>query len=74
MDKKLSEIGFWLGLVCMVLALVFRFLTAIARIPPFLGAPGENALSYLSFFHGAELFFLLTITISCKFPTSRNRS
>lgn len=66
MEKQLSAIGYWLGLVCTVLALFFRFLTAINRIPPHMGLPGGNALSYLSFLHGAALFFLLTIASWCR--------
>ena len=66
MEKQLVAIGYWLGLISTVLALIFRFLTAMNRIPPFLGVPGGNALSYLSFFHGAALFFLLTIASWCR--------
>ena len=68
MEKQLSAIGFWLGLICTVLAIIFRFLTAANKIPPFLGAPGGNAISYLSFLHGAVLFFLLTIASWCRIP------
>jgi hypothetical protein len=32
-------------------------LTALNRLPPILGVPGGNAISYLSFLHGAALFF-----------------
>jgi hypothetical protein len=68
MEKQLSAIGYWLGLICTVLALVFRFLTALNRIPSFVGVPGGNAISYLSFLHGAVLFFLLTIASWCRTP------
>jgi hypothetical protein len=70
MEKQLSVIGYWLGLISTVLALIFRLLTALHRIPPFLGAPGGNAISYLSFLHGAVLFFLLTIASWCRVPRS----
>ena len=70
MEKQLSVIGYWLGLICTVLALIFRFLTAIHMLPPFLGLPGGNAISYLSFLHGAALFFLLTIASWCRIPKS----
>ena len=66
MEKQLSGIGYWLGLICTVLALFFRMLTAIHRIPPFMGAPGGDAISYSSFLHGAALFFLLTIASRCR--------
>jgi hypothetical protein len=70
MEKLLSAIGFWLGLICTVLAIIFRMLTALNRLPPFLGVPGGNAISYLSFLHGAALFFLLTIAAWCRTPKS----
>ena len=69
MEKQLSLFGYWLGLICTVLALFFRFLYAIRLIPPFWGVPGFSALSYVTFFHGAALFFLLSIASWCR--TSR---
>jgi len=66
MEKQLSLIGYWLGLICTVLALLFRFLTVLNKVPPFLGAPGGSALSYRSFLSGALLFFLLAIASWCR--------
>ncbi len=70
MEKQLSALGYWLGLICTVLALIFRIFTAVNMIPPHMGVPGGNALSYLSFFHGAALFFLLAIASWCRTPKS----
>jgi hypothetical protein len=61
MENQLRTIGYWLGLLCTVLALIFRFTTALNIRLPFLGAPGGTAISYTSFLHGATLFFLLAI-------------
>jgi hypothetical protein len=66
MEKQLSALGYWLGLICTVLALIFRMFTALNVIPPHMGPPGSNAISYLSFFHGAALFFLLAIASWCR--------
>lgn len=66
MEKQLAALGYWLGLISTVLALIFRGLTALKMVPPFLGVPGGNAISYLSFFHGAGLFFLLSIASWCR--------
>ena len=66
MEKQLSLIGYWLGLICTVLALIFRFLTALKKIPPFSGATGGTTISSASFLHGAALFFLLTIASWCR--------
>jgi len=70
MEKQLSALGYWLGLICTVLALIFRGLLAINIVPPFMGAPGGNSISYLSFFHGAALFFLLAIASWSRTPKS----
>jgi len=45
MEKQLSTIGYWLGLLCTVLALIFRALAAVKIYPPLLGAPGGTAIS-----------------------------
>jgi hypothetical protein len=66
MEKQLSVVGYWLGLICTVLALIFRAFTALNLIPPHMGTPGGNAISYMSFLHGAALFFLLTIASWCR--------
>ena len=68
LEKQLSLIGYWLGTICAALALIFRLVAALNIIPPFLGAPGRNAISYLSFLHGAELFLVLSIAASCRLP------
>jgi hypothetical protein len=39
---------------------------AMNIIPPRMGLPGGNAISYSSFFHGAALFFLLAIASWCR--------
>jgi len=66
MEKQLSLLGYWLGLLCTVLALIFRMFTALNIIPPFMGLPGGSAISYLSFLNGAVLFFLPTIASWCR--------
>lgn len=66
MEKQLATVGYWLGLVCTVLALIFRFTTALSIHLPFLGVPGGTAISYTSFLHGGVLFFLLAIVSWCR--------
>jgi len=48
MEKQLSTIGYWLGLICTVLALILRSL-AVFKIFPLVGIPGGNYISYLGF-------------------------
>jgi drug/metabolite transporter (DMT)-like permease len=66
MEKQLSALGYWLGLICTVLALIFRMFAVFNVTLPRMGPPGGNAISYLSFFHGAALFFLLAIASWCR--------
>jgi hypothetical protein len=61
MEKQLSAVGYWLGLVCTVIGVFLRFLYFFGYIPPHMGPPGGNSFSYLTFLHGAVLFFLLGI-------------
>ena len=70
MEKQLSLIGYWLGLICNVLALILRMLTARKMLPSPWGVPGGTAISYMSFLHGAALFFLLTIASWCRMAKS----
>jgi hypothetical protein len=66
MEKNLSVLGYWLGLICTALALIFRMSIALNMFPPRIGVGGGIALSYLTFFHGAGLFFLLSIASWCR--------
>ena len=66
MEKQLSAIGYWLGLLSTVLALIFRMFNVFNVHLHHMGAPGGNAISYMSFFHGAALFFLLAIASWCR--------
>jgi len=66
MEKQLSVIGYWLGLICTILALIFKMLNALQITVLHIGAPSGNTISHLSFFHGAALFFLLAIASWCR--------
>jgi hypothetical protein len=66
MEKYLSIAGYWLGLICTGLALIFRIIIALDMNPPRIGAPTGLAISYVSFIHGAALFFLLAIASWCR--------
>ncbi len=66
MEKQLSALGYWLGLICTVLALIFRLVTVFNVTALRIGAPGGNPISYVTFLHGAILFFLLAITSWCR--------
>jgi branched-subunit amino acid ABC-type transport system permease component len=66
MEEQLSTVGYWLGLICTGLAVIFRILNVVNVTPPHLGSPGANAISYMTFFHAAAIFFLLSIASWCR--------
>ncbi len=70
MEKYLSAAGYWLGLICTVLAIISRVLIAFNSTPPRIGVADGLALSYNSFLHGAAMFFLLAIASWCR--TAKN--
>jgi hypothetical protein len=70
MEKYLSAAGYWLGLVCTVLALISRVLIAFNFNLSRIGVSNGIVISYNSFLHGAVLFFLLTIATWCR--TAKN--
>jgi len=59
MEKHLSTLGYWLGLICTVLALILRVIGRFHVIDFPVG--GGNRIDFGSFLRGAELFFLLSI-------------
>lgn len=65
MEKQISRYGYWLGLACVVIAVIMRSLAAIGILMPAAGAAGGTAISYNSFCHGAALFLLLWIASNC---------
>lgn len=66
MEKRILVISYWLGVACTVFALIARVMLALDVTPLRLGFAEGLAISYLSFFHGAGLFFLLAIATWCK--------
>jgi hypothetical protein len=70
MEKHLATAGYWLGLICMALAVISRIFIAFNVNPLRIGSPGAIAISYVSFFHAAALFFLLAIASWCR--TAKN--
>ena len=65
MEKRLFALGYWLGLFCTVLALIFRLVGFFNVTTIHIGASGRP-ISYSSFLLGAELFFLLAIASWCR--------
>lgn len=66
MEKQLSVVGYWLGLICTVLALVTRLVAFVDATALRIGPAAGTGISYVSFFRGAMLFFLLAIASWCR--------
>jgi hypothetical protein len=73
LEKQLSVASYWLGLVSLILAVVFRLLATMG-VAIWGSSHGSIPISYLTFFHGAEVFLLLSIASSAiawfKLPRS----
>ena len=59
MEKHIIQWSYWLGVVCVVLALVTRALNVLGVASLVLGR--GNPIGYRSFLDGALLFFLTAI-------------
>jgi hypothetical protein len=60
MDKKISMAGYWLGIACLALTVLFRGLAALGIWPNFVPENGAS-ITYNTFDRAAELFLLLSI-------------
>lgn len=73
MNKQLVGVAYWIGMVCTVLAILYRGLMAIG-LSPFTGAAGPATkipLSPKSFLDGAILFFVMAIASSVAWWVKR---
>jgi len=63
MERQLSTIAYWIGLLSTITALITRLLAAIGV---FVATPsaGRIPISYRSFLDGAILFFIMAIASS----------
>lgn len=63
MERKLSTPAYWIAIVSTVVALITRLLAAMGIfVSPM--TPGKIPISYMSFLHGAILFFIMAIASS----------
>jgi hypothetical protein len=70
MEKQLSSVGYWLGLIFTVLAVILRILSAVNVYAPTISSPGGTAIATPGFLHAAVLFFVLSIASWCRIPKS----
>jgi hypothetical protein len=74
MEKQLSTIAYWIGVISTVLALIARLLAVMGVFA--LPAPmlGKNPISYRSFLDGAMLFFVMAIASSVAMWVKQQKS
>lgn len=66
MEKQLVKVGYWLGLICTVFALIIRLLNVLNVSAARIGTYPGLSVSYLGFTRAAGLFFLLAIASWCR--------
>lgn len=69
MEKKILQYSYWLGVLCVAVAVAWRAADAMGLF----GAPHTAVLSltYISFLKGALLFLLLTVATGAYQAGSR---
>jgi hypothetical protein len=64
MEKRIAQLSYWLGVVCLLIAVVWRIVVAFGRLGSVTIVAGHT-LWYISFFDGSILFFLTTVATAC---------
>lgn len=59
MEKKIAQYSYWLGLACVVVALVWRAANALGYFLP--NVISGQGFYYLSFYKGGLIFLLVCI-------------
>jgi hypothetical protein len=71
MEKKIAQYSYWLGVICVVVAIAWR---AAGAMGYYLGAyvPGRN-INYMSFYKGALIFLLVCIATGAYSATGKEK-
>jgi hypothetical protein len=64
MEKHIMRLSYGLCLLCAVLALIARALTALS-LPSVIFPGNPNGVGYHSFMDGVILFFMTTVATAC---------
>lgn len=64
MEKLIARWSYWLGIACLIIAVVWRIFNAFGLLQPLTVTPGRTVW-YLSFLHGSVLFFATTVATAC---------
>jgi hypothetical protein len=64
MEKNIAQVTYWLGIACLIVALVWRALNALGLWVPMQVSQGQTVY-YMSFYKGSLLFFVAAIATTC---------
>jgi hypothetical protein len=74
MEKQLSTVAYWIGVISTVLALITRLLAVMGVFALPDATLGKNPISYRSFLDGAMLFFVMAIASSVAMWVKQQKS
>ena len=74
MEKQLSTVAYWIGVISTVLALITRLLAMMGVLVLPAQTLGKNPISYRSFLDGAMLFFVMAIASSVAMWVKQQKS
>ena len=74
MEKQLSTVAYWIGVISAVLALITRLLAVMGVFALPAQTLGKNPISYRSFLDGAMLFFVMAIASSVAMWVKQQKS
>ena len=74
MEKQLSTVAYWIGIVSAILALITRLLAVIGIFVSNTAPSGKIPISYKSFLDGAILFFMMAIASSAAMWIKQQKS
>jgi len=64
MEKLIARWSYWLGIACLIIAVIWRVVNAFGLLLPVTIVQGHTVW-YLSFLHGSILFFAAAIASTC---------
>ena len=73
MEKQLSTVAYWIGVISTVLALITRLL-AVFGVFVSTSTSGKIPITYRSFLDGAILFFVMAIASSVAMWVKQQKS
>lgn len=63
MEKMIARSSYWLGIACMVIAIIWKGVNIFRALPAPAGATGP--LTHQAFLHGSIMFLVATIATAC---------